>query len=559
MRHTFRLFENEASVPFNFEFIKNQIEAKVGGERSNEEAKTSSFQALKNVFDIIPLAYFNEPNNAKLSDLFMMVTDKNKIDFLSDFTENEVNTINLMVTDIEKINGERNEVEFIKRVNQYVQVSERILKINRFLSGQIEKAATNESVKPIFEDLDSDTKNKIDLIIKKSQEGVENGFENLLASQRKKIAATPETAEGSDMLDKFKDILQILGLFASLKGPVEAKEAKMPKEQNQSTKRKKRIITRLIRAVTIAQLPLVNNQVIETHGDYFKLFKSLENQNKAWMDLSLEKYVFDGDSVRIAEFNASARKEESPTEENQINYLKASRSWILSYIKGDKDGSLIDKEETNYVASIENAALEKEKEIKNYYLSREFNLGNFGGIQLKPEIRLPLHTKVKLAVSEEDRKKESPLRNVMSGLGTLVKGAFGAVQDTGNETVAQAARARNVAIFNGINSLIKGGVTLIGGKQAGRDYAEGVNKVATKTGLTNFGFGEKTDDKIKEQAMAMPAAPAAPSTPGQTAQTPGSIPSGMDTFSLLGPGKKKSKKSKKINRIVSYKDFFKSK
>jgi hypothetical protein len=55
-----------------------------------------------------------------------------------------------------------------------------------------------------------------------------------------------------------------------------------------------------------------------------------------------------------------------------------------------------------------------------------------------------------------------------------------------------------------------------------------------------------------------------PEVPGQIMQTPASLATGMDTFSLAGPGKKKKSKSKKKktvehNKVGSFSDFMSSK
>ena len=292
------------------------------------------------------------------------------------------------------------------------------------------------------------------------------------------------------------------------------------------------------------------------------MFKALEKQNSAWMNSSLSKYVFT-DSARAKEFDTTARQTESVKEEDQLAYLMACRSWSLSYIKGLVDGDLTEKEESNYVTKLGNISTEKEREIKNYYLSRDFNLGNFGGVQLTPEIRLPLYARVKLPVTDEDRKKESPLRNILKGLGQIVTGLFGAIPDKGNEAVAKMARNRNLAIFNGLNAIVKGTVTAVGGKQAGRDYSEKVAKLVPGKAA------------VKEDMLSLGDAPGVvvvnPESPGQVMQTPDSLPgNNMDIFSLAGPGKKitstkkskkkSKKKAAKVNHIVSsFSDFMQRK
>jgi hypothetical protein len=53
-----------------------------------------------------------------------------------------------------------------------------------------------------------------------------------------------------------------------------------------------------------------------------------------------------------------------------------------------------------------------------------------------------------------------------------------------------------------------------------------------------------------------------PESPGQVLQTPDSIATGMDTFALAGPGRKKSGKGKKktepiapSNKVMTFSDF----
>jgi hypothetical protein len=292
--------------------------------------------------------------------------------------------------------------------------------------------------------------------------------------------------------------------------------------------------------------PLSNGEIIEPGGDYFKLFKRLEKENSPWMESALSEVLVDYD--RLSQFNNSGRVKESALEEDQLAYLKASTSWIIKYIRSEVDGDLVEKSREVAVEKIKNISIEKEKEIKNHYLSRDFNMSNFRGIQLKPGLRLPLYTKVKLAVSEEDRIKESPLRNVIKGFGQLLAGALSTIPDRGDAAVAARNAAQNQAIFNGISNIVKGVVLAVGGKQAGRDYEKGMEKVTTKAGTGAIGL--EPYKKANEDA-------AAPSAPGVALQTPDTlVGDNMDTFALSGPGKKEKKK-KIATKVSSFKDFLK--
>ena len=540
--------------------IKNQIDSGVGGDITQKDVVTASFEALKKVFDAIPLDYLENADNPGLEDIFTELVKSDKLDFLEKYAQNEKNAIEGVAKSMETIDKERDEVKFINYLRDYSNISERLLKIYRLCAGQTGLSLT-EAV-----DLDPDAQSKIDRIIKLSKEGAASTWKKILDAEAKNIDSLPETPEGAQKFYEYKDLFELLGLTQFLKDALAAKERKIvaqEKPESVSTKSKKRIIdNRLIKGIQYAELPVISNDIAEVPGDLFKMFKALEKQNSAWMNSSLSKYVFT-DSARAKEFDTTARQTESVKEEDQLAYLMACRSWSLSYIKGLVDGDLTEKEESNYVTKLGNISTEKEREIKNYYLSRDFNLGNFGGVQLTPEIRLPLYARVKLPVTDEDRKKESPLRNILKGLGQIVTGLFGAIPDKGNEAVAKMARNRNLAIFNGLNAIVKGTVTAVGGKQAGRDYSEKVAKLVPGKAV------------VKEDMLSLGDAPGVvvvnPESPGQVMQTPDSLPgNNMDIFSLAGPGKKitstkkskkkSKKKAAKVNHIVSsFSDFMQRK
>ena len=554
------LFEEKVTSEVKTEEVKNLIDSKVGGEINDSTAIATSFEALSQAFDKLPLSYVSTEKNIDLENIFKSLTDKSRLDFFEKYAKKEENVAISTINRINSIDIDRDPINYRKLYATYVLVSERLLKIYHLVNNQIQaEPVVNEAIT-----LDDEAKKKVNNILNSSKKGID-GLTQILEIEKKRIESVPENSVGDSDLDRIRTILDELGLLSLLRDSVNAKQKKIETDEQKkgavaTNKKKKRICNRLIDSISLAQLPALSNGEIDAEGEYYRFFKALEKQNPAWMDLSLEKYVFRSKSEALSSFNASARIKESAKEEDQLTYLAAAYSWCLSYIKSDKDGSLNDKEETNFVTKIDNAKTEKEKEIKNYYLSRDFNLGNFGGIKLKPEIRLPLYAKVKLPVTEADRIKESPLRNFISGLGTIIKGLASMIPDTGNEAFAQKARAQNIAVFNGLNSIVKAGVTLVGGKQAGRDYAEKIPN-----------FGDKGKSKVKEDMLApvgMAGAPLMnPETPGQFMQTPDSatVPNNMDILSLAGPGKKTKKKKKKqeetksSTRVSSFAEFMQSK
>lgn len=557
-----RLFE-QSGPALDFAFIKNQLEGKVVGDPSDVKARATAFEGLEKVIDAIPLTAAQEKNLPEVNSIIDLLIDKDRINILKEYTDKEAATVKQIVNDLKPIVTPKDELDFARTIQAYAQVSNRLLKIYHLMNvGEAQNEAR------VFEELnlDEETKKKMAEIANTSKIVLADSQSKIFNIQARNIESIPDTQEGSDKLQNLIDLLQALGILSMVKSEVTKKQAKMPREESTSTKKKKRIITRLLRAMAIAQLPAISNNQIDQNGDYFRLFSRLDAENSAWMDLSIEKYVFGGNTKEIAEFNASARKTESASEENQINYLRTSRSWILSYIKSDKDGSLTDKEETNYSSQVETTTVEKEKEIKNYYLSRDFNLSNVSGIQIKPEARLPLYTKVKLAVSEKDRLKESPLRNIVGGALSIVGGLFSRIEDKVDAGALAAAQARNKAIFTGINAIVKGVVGIAGGKQAARDYEAGVEKIGSKLNPERITLSqEEKKGRVKEDMISVTDssgfAPVNPEAPGQVMQTPNSMAGTMDTFSLLGPGKKTSAKKSKTagSKVLTFADFIKGK
>ena len=560
MRHITRIFES-----FDLSAIKSQLEGKVGGNIQDDKTKITSFEGLEKAFDLIPLELTESANSPEMNDLVGLLIDKDRIDFLKAYVEKEAKVVNQIANDLKPIFTPKDELNFARSIQAYTTVSQRLLKIHNLMSPAPAKA--NES--RLVEELnpDEDTKKKMEEIARVSKESLANSYAKIFNIQAKNIESIPETGEGADKLESLIELLSSLGVLSLVKEEAAKKKSRMPKEESLSTKKKKRISVRLLRAIAISQLPAISNQQIDKPGDYFRLFKSLESQNPAWMDLSLEKYVFGGNAKEVSDFNATARGTESATEENQINYLRANRSWILSYIKSDKDGTLTDKEENNYVSQLETTCTEKEKEIKNYYLSRDFNISNVSGIQIKPEIKLPLYSKVRLAVSESDRLKESPLRNIVGGALAIVGGLFSRIEDKVDSGALAASKARNEAIFKGISAIAKGTVTLVGGKQAGRDYEAGLEKISSKLNPERITLSQdERKGRVKEDMIATTDAtgyaPVNPEAPGQFMQTPNSMAGTMDTFSLLGPGKKSEakKKSKTAgSKVLTFADFIDSK
>lgn len=549
----------EPAIDYNA--IKDQIESKIGGDPNEKNSLDTSFEAIERTLDAIPLDYLDNPESPYLGDIFELLTKDEPLEFIEKFTEKKKKACIELIDFIDTLDRDKEQTKFVQYLKDYTNISERLLKIYRLFAGQT--GALTEAV-----DLSPEKRAKVNQIMLTSKEGTGLGFKRILDQEKKNIDSIPETPDGANILFKYKDLIEFLGLAQFLKGAIQEKEEKIAKKEPKdpktgSVKKKKRIIDGLIKAINLASLPVMANDQIEKAGDHYQLFNALMEKDSAWMKNVLSTQIFNDDPARIKEFEVEAMPQESAKEEDQLTYLTASSEWIAKYIDSRVDGDLSERDTQNLKSSLNTAVTEREKDIKNYYLSREFNLGNFGGIQLKPEVRLPLYARVKLAVSEEDRKKESPLRNILKGLGMMIGGLFSAIPDRGNEQVAKAAYARNVAIFRGLSAIVQGTVTAVGGKQAGRDYAAAIDKT----------FSSKKEGKLKEDMLSVADSPGFvavnPESPGQIMQTPGSLAGGMDTLSLLGPGKKTGTKKKKkkdsakkatsTNSVPSFSDFIQRK
>lgn len=404
-------------------------------------------------------------------------------------------------------------------------------------------------------------KKKLSKLVQRTEDTIRKEVASSMRDTEHVISNLPNDEKTMEKLQvDWKPLIDALGYSKFFAGPIKSKEKEITKNERPSLRKKNRIKEKLMSALSSALLPpMSNGEITPPGGDYYKLFKKLESQNTAWLEAAIKEVLVD--SARIAQFNNSARTAESALEENQLAYLQISSSWIIKYIESEVDGELSKRDTDNAISKVKSITQEKEKEIKNYYLSKDFNMKNFKGIQLKPDLRLPLYQKVRLAVSEADRIAESPLKNLLKGLGQIAVGLFSTVPDRGDMELAKRNADQNRAIFNGLYSIIKGGVYGVS-KQGGRDFEKGVEKATNKmrldaVGLTPYEKGE--GPKFYKTAEKKANEDATGATPGATFQTPDTLPTNnMDTFALSGPGKK-DKKKKIVKKVSNFSDFLKSK
>lgn len=351
-----------------------------------------------------------------------------------------------------------------------------------------------------------------------------------------------------------------------LEPEIEQVENRLDQSGRRGIREKKAVFRRIKETLANAALPVVSNGEIQRAGDYFRLFNTLKGERSDWMNTVLLRDVFSGNTDQYNRFKTN-EGDEKPTESYQTDYLDACAAWTYKFIEEDYMTEFNDKEATEYKKTIESIVLEKKKEIKNYYLSKGFNLGNFNSVRIDPEVDLPLYKKVPLAVSEKDRKEESSLRNMLTGLGSAALHFFGGgiELDTAKMQAGRRFGEMDKKVFQGLNKFVKGAVGAIGGKESARRYQRGSDKI--------FG-GEK--EAVKEDMISPMDSPTASMTPlegpGQTFQTPMSMTTDMDMMSLAGPTggdvtKTKKKKKKKPTgkaianpgAVLDFSSFLKSK
>jgi len=363
------------------------------------------------------------------------------------------------------------------------------------------------------------------------------------------------------------------GKETSFGSKIKEKELSLPSSKN--LKEKRQLLTRIRRVLGVAELPAFDDNQIQRQGDYFRLFNTLRNENIGWMDTILLTDIFKGETNKFNGFKQYIENE-SAEEAEQLNYLTASELWILKFIESDYLGDFSPREIKQHTATIQSMTLDKSKDIKNSYLSKGFNLGNFNSVQINPEISLPLYKKVKLAVNEADRKKENPFRNIMSGIGSVIMGIMPTKLDNFDAGRAKQNNDQNKAVFKGISNVVKGLVGITGGKDAARKYEKGMKKVTNNMvsksiGATTF---DQNDNSIKEDMVApLDSGPGAFHQTGPSMGGGFSHPDGTpDPFALIGPArntttnkKKKKKKTKPVDwrksssfassKVLSFSDF----
>ena len=623
-------------------------ENKIGGKSS--ESKESSFQAIKQLLDIVPVELVDKSNqDPAIQKIFYHMTDPEKSKIVDDYVKHESEELDRIIKETDKSEGIQKimsrDQKFIADFNQSAAMILRFEKLYKlYKSEEVEvdsdpglnqlkslkaigavidlgngETAQILRIGGVDKDLDENSieikKNSGDIttVAKSEISRILTGSDSLSKGMKKRVASehskrmidiSSESRDSinkwynwaSDTFGKFADDLEsetdelaveskvdtikdfssdtndiVFNMVFNYKDKemnldqvVQQAEERTESSGRSGIRRKKAIFRRIKETLANAALPIITNGEIQRPGDYYRLFNVLNKERGDWMNTVLMNQVFSGNSDQYNKFK-TALDSEKPNEDFQTDYLDACRGWINMFIEEDYISEFNDKEVVEYKETIKSIFLTKKAEIKNYYLSKGFNLGNFNAVRIDPEVDLPLYKRVKLAASEEDRKKESSLRNILTGLGSASLSFFGGGIEIDRAKIATGDRFRKAdkEVFRGLNKFVKGVVGAAGGKQAARNYQSSMEDR----------FKSLKEEPVKEDMVAPVGSMGSVDGPGSTFQTPMSLAGDMDTMSLAGPmggdltrstrKKKKKSKSKKSNggtassRVLNFDDFMK--
>lgn len=540
---------------------------------SNEDAKEMSFNSIRGILDRLPSDLIKEdPLNPIIDQIFTNLVIPKKAQVVNEFVDNEEATL----ADIIKRNKSKEGVDLIhKRDDSYSADFNN----SAYIIMRLEKLYTIYSKSSRKSKIDPEEAKKLSEISIKCATSIKNWYDwasdtfvNLVDDIKK--GSTGEIESKLDSADEFSSntggsVFNMVFNYGSkettVSNELEEISANIDKEDSTgkrgNIRRKKSIFRKIKESIAMAALPIIQNSEIKRPGDYYRLFITLNAEKSDWMKTILLNDVFNGQTSEFNDF-ISTISNEDPREEIQLVYLNACVEWTYKFIDSDYISIFTPKEIDDYRKAIQMIVLEKKSEIKNYYLSKNFNLGDFNSVHIKPEIAIPLYKTVNLMVSEEDRKKESSLRAILTGLGTAMLGMFSGIEvDTAALAKGNRFAAGDKKFMVGLNKMVKGMVGAVGGKDAARKYGEALpDKWKADE--------DKKKGAVKEDMLSPMDSPGSALVPmegpGASHQTPGMMPgNNMDIMSLAGPlggnlGQSKTNSKKSGKKLKKKKESFNS-
>lgn len=611
---------------------KDILDSKVAGDISNSAIRNSSIEAIQTALDLIPYdAIENSQADPKIKNVFAKFIESDKLDhiiayykFEKEKLENLKNDVSSLISTkvnvrpylktcdtivarlmkLREILAETINSEEMRGINIIAKKAKILQSLGAIISDGTDKfkiiEVSNDLIKLSVDDgserevspedfnkmlkaggsseassiLNEDDEDKINEVISKNGEIALN-YQIWLASLNEDALQEIDSEPNDDArLDKIEAAIEAIKNLAAAMVEIANRDKKTTMEEALTQREaeaspratgsrvKNAIFKNLKNSLAKSLLPAINSGQITAPGGYFALFRTLLEDNEERMLRVINERIYRGDTNKADEFLRVHTVQESAEEAHQLDYLNASEQWILDWIDSDQDGTFPEKKALSCSKTIESIAEVKRKEIKNFYLSKGFNISNFAAFRIKPEIRLPLYQKVKLAVTKAERIAETPLGKIGKGLSYLYDATYTDGTVAGNH-------AQNQAVFRAANKFFSGIVTLLGGKQKGRDYEKMMHKFTNSVlplraiGFTSEDPAKEVKKEIKEDMVApLPSSGAIqvnPESPGTPFQVPQSLPDKtMDTFAQLGPQKKKKGKSKVSSaKIMNFKQFMK--
>lgn len=540
------LERSEPDFDKDIESITKRINDEVGGEE--DEA------IIDSILDDIDYRIIDNSKDDKIKDMLMIFSDSNKIDYFQKYKDLKKDNINSLSKEISKVTKKiysNNDKVRTNANNSFTRYANNLnLELDR-INKLIQIYENN-----LKEKIDEKSKDKTNKIAN-SKTLIQNAVDVYRKASSDIIRVLDKKADSEEsndiVIDQIADTLGKSGVsvininIGGNEVPVEQKikeikekeEAKKPRDTIEQRDFIKKTISRL----RDSNIPDYKDGKIVRKGGFFE---NIQHMMSSYKEVLLN--LIERNKIELGEANMFL-EQENPDVKYQLSYLDVSRAFldymVENYITYKKDKDRLKK-------LIDSLYLEKAGYIKNKNLSRKINMSDFAGLKINREINIPLYKTVNIPISDEDiiaNSKFAKFKNAIKGLAGIMGGQKSYV----DQGAAQASKNQNRAILQLINNVSKSIAGAIGGEKAKKSTESAMKKTASALNL-----------ELKEDMVA--PMDSGPSSPGVSFDVPQSVPGGMDTFALLGPGgtgkkprKKKKKSRKKSSGIASFGDFINSK
>jgi hypothetical protein len=546
-----RLLE-QASPNFDkdVESIVKRLNDEVGGEE--DEA------IIDSILDDIDYRIIDDNDDEKIKEMLMIFSDPNKIEYFKKYKDLKKDNINSLSKDILKVatkiysDDDKTRTDANNSFNKYANgLNLELDRINKLI--QIYENSLKKGV-------DEKSKNKTNQIVD-SKESIQKAVDAYRKASSDIINALDKKAESDEsndvIIDQVADTLGKSGVsiininIGGKEVPVEQKikeikekeEAKKPKD----TVEQRDFIKKTISKLRDSNIPDYKDGKIVRKGGFFE---NIQHILSSYREVLLN--LIERNKIELGQSNQFLNQE-NPDVKYQLSYLDATRAFldymVETYITYKRDADKIKK-------VIDSLYLEKAGYIKNKNLSRKISMSDFAGLRIKREISIPLYKTVNIPITDEDIIANSKFTKFKNAIKSLA-GIMGGQKSYVDQAKARASKNQNRAILQLINNVSKSIAGAVGGEKAKKSVGLAMKKTANALNL-------ELEENLKEDMVA--PIDSGSMQPGVSFDVPQSVPGGMDTFALLGPGgtgkkpkKKKKKSRKKSSAIISFDDFINNK